>query len=281
MRKDTEQALKGSMANVLPFAKKETAAVMEEKKKKNFGYWILYIALPLAILIIWEAFALAGKLKPYALPKPVKIIETTVEFIKNGQLFTNIGVSVLLVLEGFFLAFLVAFTIGISVTIFPKFDTFTDLIIQILKPIPPIAWIPLAILWFGIGQDSKIFIIFIGAVFPIFLNTADGVRTIDKKYFELARVYETPKNQLITKIIIPGALPSILTGVRLGLGNAWVSVVAAEMIGATKGVGYMLANGRSLSRPDIVILGMLLVGIFGKLMDDFVRFLRKKIIKWN
>ena len=89
------------------------------------------------------------------------------------------------------------------------------------------------------------------------------------------------RKQLVTKIIIPGALPSILTGVRLGLGNAWVSVVAAEMIGATKGVGYMLSNGRSLSRPDIVILGMLFVGIFGKLMDDLVRILRKRIIKWN
>ena len=269
------------MEAVLPFTQKENAAVMEEKKKKGVGYWLLYIALPLTVLIVWEGFSLAGKLKPYALPKPVKIIETTIEFIKNGQLFTNISVSVLLVLEGFFLAFIVAFTVGIGVTIFPKFETFTVLVIQILKPIPPIAWIPLAILWFGIGQDSKIFIIFIGAVFPIFLNTADGVRTIDKKYFELARVYETPKKQLVTKIIIPGALPSILTGVRLGLGNAWVSVVAAEMIGATKGVGYMLSNGRSLSRPDIVILGMLLVGIFGKLMDDLVRILRKRIIKWN
>ena len=254
---------------------------MEEKKKKGFSYWLLYFALPVIILVIWEGYSFAGKLKPYALPAPEKIVKTTIEYIKNGQLFTNIEVSVLLVLEGFFLAFLVAFTIGICVTVFPKFDTFTDLIIQILKPIPPIAWIPLAILWFGIGQDSKIFIIFIGAVFPIFLNTVDGVRTIDKKYFELAKVYETPKSQLIKKIIIPGALPSIMTGVRLGVGNAWVSVVAAEMIGATKGVGYMLSNGRSLSRSDIVILGMLLVGIFGKLMDDLLRWLRKKLIKWN
>lgn len=254
---------------------------MEEKKKRSFGYWVLYFALPVIILIVWEGYSVAGKLKPYTLPTPEKIVQTTIEYIKNGQLFTNIGVSVLLVLEGFLLAFLVAFTVGICVTVFTKFDIFTDLIIRILKPIPPIAWIPLAILWFGIGQDSKIFIIFIGAVFPIFLNTVDGVRTIDKKYFELAKVYETPKSHLITKIIIPGALPSIMTGVRLGVGNAWVSVVAAEMIGATKGVGYMLSNGRSLSRPDIVILGMLLVGIFGKLMDDFLRWLRKKLIKWN
>ena len=113
---------------------------------------------------------------------------------------------------------------------------------------------------------------------------SSGVSSVE--YVKLSMIFlissgVTPKKQLVTKIIIPGALPSILTGVRLGLGNAWVSVVAAEMIGATKGVGYMLSNGRSLSRPDIVILGMLLVGIFGKLMDDLVRILRKRIIKWN
>ncbi|MBR1735873.1 MAG: ABC transporter permease [Firmicutes bacterium] len=253
---------------------------MENKNKKGIGYLLLYITLPVIILLIWEGFNQAGVLKPYTMPSLAKLFETTIEYAENGQLFENIGVSVLLVLEGFFLALVTALIMGMLVSLFPKFDIFTDLVIQILKPIPPIAWIPLAILWFGIGQESKIFIIFIGAVFPIFLNTVDGVKTIDKKYFELAKVYEIPRSQLIKNIVIPGALPSIMTGIRVGLGNAWVSVVAAEMIGATKGVGYMLSNGRSLSRPDIVILGMLLVGIFGKIMDDILKFLRRKVITW-
>lgn len=253
---------------------------MNKPLKKGALYWLLYIALPVIILIVWEGFNRAGKLKPYTMPSLEKLFKTIIEFTQNGQLFTNISVSVLLVLEGFFLALITALTVGLLVSLFPKFDTFTDLVIQILKPIPPIAWIPLAILWFGIGQESKIFIIFIGAVFPIFLNTVDGVKTIDKKYFELAKVYEIPKGELVKNIVIPGALPSIMTGIRLGVGNAWVSVVAAEMIGATKGVGYMLSNGRSLSRPDIVILGMLLVGVFGKIMDDILRMLRKKVITW-
>ncbi len=120
-----------------------------------------------------------------------------------------------------------------------------------------------------------------GAFFPIFINTVDGIKNIDAKYFELAQVYEVPKMKLIRKIVIPGALPQIMTGIRLGLGNAWVCVVAAEMIGATTGVGYMLADGRSLSRPDVVILGMLIVGIIGKIMDDLILRLRDKIIIWN
>ena len=241
----------------------------------------MYVTLPIPILLVWEGAALAGQLKPYTMPEPKVIVTTTIQMLRSGELLQNIGVSIFLVLEGFFLALLVAFVLGLFVSLFPKFELFTDMVIQIIKPIPPIAWIPLAILWFGIGQNSKIYIIFIGAVFPIFLNTVDGIKGIDKKYLELATVYEVPKIQLVRKILIPGALPSIMTGIRLGLGNAWVCVVAAEMIGATSGVGYMLANGRSLSRPDIVILGMLIVGIFGKLMDDFLRFLRKKLITWN
>lgn len=251
------------------------------KTKKGIGYWALYIALPLIILIIWESANLAGNLKPYTMPAPVTIVETTIEYIQNGKLFTNIGVSFIRVIEGFLLALVAGFAIGINVSIFSKFDTFTDLVIQVLRPIPPIAWIPLAILWFGIGQGSKIFIIFLGSFFPIFLNTVEGVKGIDGKFFELAQVYEIPKIKLIRKIIIPGALPSIMTGIRLGLGNAWVCVVAAEMIGATSGVGFMLSDGRSMSRPDIVILGMLIVGIVGKIMDDILRFLRKKLITWN
>lgn len=253
----------------------------KEKVKKGVGYWLLYISLPLILIAVWLGFDIAGRLTAYTMPSPLAIIDTTVEYIKNGKLLKNISVSFVRVIEGFLIAFASAFIIGISASISNKFNTFTDLVIQILRPIPPIAWIPLAILWFGIGQGSKIFIIFLGAFFPIFLNTVDGVRGIEGKYFELAEVYEIPKIKLIRKIIIPGALPSIMTGVRLGLGNAWVCVVAAEMIGATSGVGFMLSDGRSMSRPDIVILGMLIVGIVGKLMDDILRYIRKRIIIWS
>ncbi len=251
------------------------------KNKKTIGSWILYIALPLLLLAVWQSYSMAGKLAPYTMPEPAAIINTAIEYLLNGRLLENIGVSFVRVIEGFLLALIFAFLIGIHVSIFPKFDTFTDLVIQILRPIPPIAWIPLAILWFGIGEESKIFIIFLGAFFPIFVNTVDGVRTIDRKYFELSQVYEVSRMKLIQKIIIPGALPAIMTGVRLGLGNAWVCVVAAEMIGATSGVGYMLSDGRSLSRPDIVILGMLVVGIVGKIMDDLLKLAREKLINWN
>ncbi len=254
---------------------------MNQKKKKGLDYWILYLALVAIILAVWEAADLAGMLHAYTLPPLGTIAATTIQYIQNGTLLNNIAVSLVRVLEGFAIALVAGFVLGVLVSVFPNFEIFTDLVIQILRPIPPIAWIPLAILWFGIGQSSKVFIIFLGAFFPIFVNTVDGIRNIDNRYYELASVYEVPKAEMIRGIIIPGALPYIMTGIRLGLGNAWVCVVAAEMIGATSGVGFMLADGRSLSRPDVVILGMLIVGIFGKLMDDILKKLREKLITWN
>lgn len=140
---------------------------MNQKAKKSAGDSLLYVTLPILVLLIWEGAALAGQLKPYTMPEPKVIVATTIQMLRSGELLQNIGVSIFLVLEGFFLALLVAFVIGLFVSLFPKFELFTDMVIQIIKPIPPIAWIPLAILWFGIGQNSKIYIIFIGAVFPV------------------------------------------------------------------------------------------------------------------
>ena len=251
-----------------------------EKLKKGSGYWALYFALPLLILLIWELTDAAGMIKPYTMPSPEGIVKVVQEYVQNGKLAESLAVSMIRVLEGFFLALVAAFSLGMGVSLFPKLEVFTDLIIQILRPIPPIAWIPLAILWFGIGEESKIFIIFLGSFFPIFVNIADGVKSLNKKFFELAKVYEISWQDKIRHIIVPGALPSIMTGIRLGLGNAWVCVVAAEMIGATKGVGYMLSDGRSLSRPDIVILGMLIVGVVGKIMDDILLKIRNTCIRW-
>ncbi|MGC4018888.1 MAG: ABC transporter permease [Muricomes sp.] len=248
--------------------------------KKGIGYWALYLAIPVLLVIIWELADLKGMIKPYTMPSPKGIITVIIEYLKNGMLIESFWVSFVRVLEGFLLALIAAFLLGMGASLFPKVETATDFVIQILRPIPPIAWIPLAILWFGIGEISKIYIIFLGSFFPIFVNILDGVKSIDAKYYELAEVYETPKIKIIQRIIVPGAMPAIMTGFRLGLGNAWVCVVAAEMIGATKGVGYMLSNGRSLSRPEIVVLGMLIVGIVGKLMDDFLRYIRRKVITW-
>lgn len=245
------------------------------------GSGIWYILLPLILIVVWEYISNYGNVKIYNMPAPEVILKDAAEKIHNGVLLKHIAVSFIRVLEGFLIALVCALVLGVLIGLSKVIERFTELVLQILKPIPPIAWIPLAILWFGIGESSKLYIIFYGAFFPILLNTIDGIHNIDKRFLELGRVYELSKLKLIQKVVLPGALPSILTGIRVGLGNAWVCVVAAEMIAATKGVGYMLSNGRSMSRADDVILAMLLIGIVGKLMDDVLKWISKRIMKWN
>lgn len=252
-----------------------------KNKHSKIQKCIVYFALPAIILIVWELAGVLNLIKPYTMPTPEKVVLTAIEFIRNGTLFINISASFIRVLEGFVIACVLAIVLGIGIGLSKRLETFSELMIQILKPIPPIAWIPLAILWFGIGETSKIFIIVLGAFFPILLNVVEGIKNIDGKYLEVAKVYEVPRKKFIKNVILPGALPSIMTGIRLGLGNAWVCVVAAEMIAATKGVGYMLTDGRSLSRPDMVILAMLIIGIVGKIMDDVIKGFSNKFIKWN
>ena len=256
---------------------------MEGKRSvsRYLGNTFLYILLPLIIIMIWEMACHFGNVKSYSMPAPEMILKDAAEKIASGILWKHIIVSFLRVLKGFLLALISALVLGVLIGLSRPIERFTELVIQLLKPIPPIAWIPLAILWFGIGESSKLYIIFYGAFFPILLNTVDGIHNIDKRYLELGRVYEVDRWRLVWKVILPGALPSIFTGVRVGLGNAWVCVVAAEMIAATRGIGYMLSNGRSMSRADDVILAMLLIGIVGKIMDDILRIIPKIIMKWN
>lgn len=248
---------------------------------KVIGWLALYIALPVIVIIVWEYVCHFGNVKVYNMPAPEVIFKDAVDKIQSGVLWKHVTASFLRVLQGFLVAAAAALILGVFIGLNKYFERFTQLVLQILKPIPPIAWIPLAILWFGIGEASKLYIIFYGAFFPILINTVDGIHNIDKRYLELGKVYEIDKWRLIWRVILPGALPSILTGIRVGLGNAWVCVVAAEMIAATKGVGYMLSNGRSMSRADDVILAMLLIGIVGKVMDDVLSLIFKKIKKWN
>jgi len=249
-------------------------------KNENVRFWMISAILPLILFGFWKGADCLGMLKPYTMPPPGSVLDTAVELVKDGKLQEHILSSVVLVLQGFLLALVASFILGIAIGLSKKVEAFFELTIQIFKPIPPIAWIPLAILWFGIGVNSKLYIIFLGAMFPILLNVINGIHNIDKRYFELAKIYETPKHRFILKVVLLGALPQIMTGIRVGLGNAWVCVVAAEMIAAVTGVGYLLTYGRSLSRPDMVILAMLLIGIIGKIMDDVLKFITKRLAPW-
>jgi len=248
------------------------------KLKETLFFILKYFALTAIVIAVWEYYSLSGRIPPYVLPSPHGLVELFVRYIMDGSLIQHILVSIGRVLTGFVIAAVVALVLGVLISLSKNFEVFTRLILQVLKPIPPIAWIPIAIIWLGIAEPSKIFIIFIGAVFPILLNTVDGIKQIDGRFWEVSRTFEIPYAKFVKKVIIPGALPQILTGLKIGLGNAWICVVAAEMIAATKGIGYMLMDGRSLSQPGKVILAMLIVGVIGKLMEDVLRKVEQKVI---
>ncbi|MDR0407328.1 MAG: ABC transporter permease [Campylobacteraceae bacterium] len=248
---------------------------------RQFAGFVWYFTLPILIIVIWKAADMAGYIVSYTMPPPEDIIITAFEFYNDGTLLQHIKDSFTRVMEGFGIALVLALLLGVAIGLSTRFEKFMDFTLQIIKPIPPIAWIPLAILWFGIGEASKIYIIAIGAFFPILINTVEGIKNIDSRYLELARVYEVQRIRAIWHVILPGAIPFIMVGIRIGLGMGWICVVAAELIAANSGIGYMLMDGRSLSRPDIVILGMIIIGITGKLMDDILRLISKRIIRWS
>lgn len=248
---------------------------------RGIGGWALYLALPVVLVAVWSLYGVVRGGQSVAMATPQQIVGAAVEYAANGELWLNIAVSIARVLEGFLVALVAAAVLGVAAGVSRRFERAIDLVMQILRPIPGIAWIPLAIIWFGIGENSKVYIIFIGAFFPMFVNIVDGIKGIDKRYFELGEVYEIPKWRFIRQVVVPAALPQILTGIRLGLSGAWICVVAAEMIGATSGVGFMLSDGRSMSRPDVVILAMLIIGVIGKFMDDFVQWQRRRMVNWQ
>jgi sulfonate transport system permease protein len=238
-----------------------------------------YLLLPVVIVAAWELAARTGAVQNTLLPPPSAVLAAFWNLLVHGRLLANAGASLERVLAGFALAAVLGLSVGVAMGTSRAGGRLGDLVIQVLRPIPPIAWIPLAILWFGIGEPSKIFIIFLGAVFPIVINTLEGIRSTDRRYVELARALEVPRARFVRKVILPGALPAISTGLRVGLGNAWVCVVAAELIAADKGVGFIIMDGRELSRTDVVIAGMVTIGIIGKLMDVALKHLEARLVR--
>lgn len=237
--------------------------------------------LPIGIIILWQVASSSGFVSNALLPSPLYVLETIIYLVDSGELWQHVGSSSMRVLYGYAIAASLALAFGICIGIFPRVNRLADLLIQILKPVPPIAWIPLAILWFGIDEGAKIFIIALGAFFPILVSTIDAIRQADGKYVELARVLELPRKTFITKVMLPGAVPHLMTGLRLGLALAWMCVVAAELIAASSGIGFMIMDGRAISQADLVLAGMLTLGILGKFTDDILRLAERKLTPWR
>jgi len=239
------------------------------------------LAVLVAIVAIWWYAVIATE--SLIFPTPGQVVTGTLELVEDGSLWEHIGASLMRVGMGFSLAVLVAVPMGLWMgRVEGAFRTLNP-VFQILRPISPIAWIPVAILWFGVGNASPVFLIFIAAVFPMIVQTAAGVHTIEKRYLRAAENFGVSRSKLFRQVIVPAVLPEIIVGMRISLGVAWLVVVAAEMIALRSGLGYLIIDSRNAgNRYDLVIAGMIIIGLIGLALDGIMRLLEKlKVVRWR
>ncbi len=216
-------------------------------------------------------------------PTPWDVISGAFELVRDGTLSQHIAASLMRVGTGFLLAVCVAVPLGLWMGWVRGAYSTLNPVFQILRPISPIAWIPIAILWFGVGNASPIYLIFISSVFPMVVQTTVGVHTIEKRYLRAAENFGVSRRTLFAQVVIPAALPQVVVGMRIGLGVAWLVVVAAEMIALRSGLGYMIMDSRNAgNRYDLVVAGMVIIGLIGLSLDAVMRMLeRLKWVRWR
>ncbi len=243
--------------------------------------WANLLAVPVLLLIIWQALAGAGLLMEVILPSPVKIVKAFFQIIEDGTLAIDLTVSLRRVLIGYLLGAGTALILGIGSGLFKVIERIFSPLVDIIRQIPLYAWIPLIILWFGIGETSKHIIIAKAVFVPIYLNTVRGIHDVPNEYVELSKVLELTKKDFIFRIVLPSATPSIFTGLRLAAGNSWMAVVAAEMLGGLTGLGYGLLQAKEFLMSDKLIALMFVIAAIGMILDYFLRLLEKTALRWR
>ncbi len=241
---------------------------------------VIKTSISIAILVsIWSIVTKMELVSSYILPSPSKVLDSFVKMVQSGEIFEDIYISYIRVLKGFFIATLVAFLLAMVRVILPKCNDYYENIVQFLKNVPPLSLISLLILWFGIGETTKIGIIVLTAFFPIYLNTVKGFVSCDKKLLEVGEIYGYSKVSSFFKIRLPYAMSDILVGMRIGLGYSWRAIISAEMIAASSGLGHMILFAQQMSRTDKVIVGILVIGVVGYITDRLFALIIDKALK--
>jgi sulfonate transport system permease protein len=238
------------------------------------------LALPVLILVILEVVVRIGWLPSYQMPAPSEIAVTLTD-LAEGALWKHISASLLRVLLGFAIGASLALVFAAWVGLSREAEAYLEPTFAGLRSIPSLAWVPLLLLWLGIDETSKIVLIAIGAFFPVYLNGVAAIRDIDRKLVEVGQMYGFSPTRLVRRILLPAALPGLFTGLRSGLSLAWMFLVAAELIAATKGLGYLLSDGRETSRPDIVLAAIIVLALLGKISDGLLAALEKRCLAWR
>jgi sulfonate transport system permease protein len=238
-------------------------------------------AVPVLVLIGWELASTRGWLSTRVLPEPLAVATAFWNLLRSGELWQHVAVSSARALAGLAIGGGLGLVLGLLTGSFRALETLLDTSLQMLRNIPALALIPLVILWFGIDESAKLFLVATGVFFPIYINTFHGIRAVDKGLIEMARSYGLSGWPLYRHVILPGALPSILVGVRFSLGLMWVILIVAETISAQAGIGYMTMNAREFLQTDVVLVGILLYALLGKLADLLSKGLERTLLRWH
>lgn len=237
--------------------------------------------VPITLLVLWQILAQTGVIATRILPAPIQILKSAAELYASGELAENIQISTWRAFVGFAIGGSIGLFLGVLNGVSRLSEKFIDSSVQMIRNIPHLAMIPLVILWFGIGDEARIFLVSLGVLFPVYINTFHGIRSLDPGLIEMGKVYGLRSWELFWQIILPGALPGILVGVRYALGVMWLTLIVAETIAANSGIGYMAMNAREFMQTDVVVLSILLYALLGKLADSVVRGLEHWWLPWH
>ena len=260
--------------------------VQEDARKSKYQLTVLSIIGVLAFLLIWQFAVMGGLLPNRYVPMPSEVVKLF--FVKwvdpnpdGAVLGVHILASLQVALTGFFLAIIIGVPPGLFMGWFRGFESFMRPIFEILRPIPPVSWIPITIIWLGLGLQAKAFIVFFSAFVPCTINAYTGIRQTSPALINVAKVCGASNFTIFRKIGIPSAMTMTFAGIRVALGNAWATLVAAEMLAANVGLGYMIQQGRSFARPDIIILGIVVIGILGVIFTWLLGLVEGKVLGWK
>lgn len=252
-------------------------AVLSRVHRDTWLPWIV----PIAALLGWHMLSVTGALSASVMPGPAQVLDAAVELWRNGTLLTDILISLRRVFLGFALGSATGLVLGFIVGLSTLARGLLDRSIQMVRTIPHLALVPLMILWFGIGEEPRVLLVALGTLFPVYLNTMAGIRNVDPKLIELGQSYGLSRRELITSVVLPGALQPILVGVRYALGVAWLTLVVGETIASRDGIGYLVQNARELLRIDIIVLAILLYALAGWLADFITRKIEARVLRWH
>jgi sulfonate transport system permease protein len=258
-----------------------TTATLNLNLKQKTLHQLVPWVVPALILIIWQALSMAGVIAARVLPAPTEVARAGIELFTEGTLLQDVTTSARRAGLGFLIGGSLEFALGLVNGFFPWSARLLDSSVQMARKIPHLALITLVILWFGIGESSRLFLVAIGVTFPVYINTFHGVHNVDAGLIEMSKTYGLTTWQLFRQVILPGALPSILVGVRYALGIMWLTLIVTETIAATSGIGSVTMNAREFLQTDVLVLGILLYALLGKAADVAARGLERRLLVWN